>query len=355
VWRLPTVLAVVMAIFLQAPLHAQGPREPTEPGAAPHREPVTSERPEPAQAVAATAPFRYAPLGLSQRRPYARGKVPVVFIHGMWATPLSWEKMIAALEADPALNANYQFWTFGYSTGDPIPYSAWLLRHSLEEARLQFDRDRSDPAFDRMILVGHSMGGLVAKMLIVDSGDRLWCQVSDRPADQLLGDPDDRKLLSQSLLTKPLPEVRRAIFIATPHRGSRLDQGWLQSLGARLVRGTEPFRSAYQRIIARNDPGFFKPDFRSGLPTSIEELQWEAPFLKSLGALQVSPEVTFHSIIAVRSGVSQVEQTDGLVSYASAHLEGASSEALVRAGHFCQGHPEVIREVRRVLLMQSKP
>ena len=136
----------------------------------------------PAKPVAAIAGLlRYEPTGLSLLRPYTRGQIPVVFIHGLWSNPWSWDRMIAELEADPSLADRYQFWTFGYSTGDPIPYSASLLRRDLDEVRRKFDPDGSDAAFDRMVLVGHSMGGLLTKMMVQESGTRLW-QIDQRSA-----------------------------------------------------------------------------------------------------------------------------------------------------------------------------
>ena len=88
--------------------------------------------------------------------PTGGAEIPVVLIHGLWSNPWSWARMIEDLEADAALRDRYQFWTFGYSTGDPLPYSAALLRRDLDEVRRKFDPDRSDAAFDRMVLVGHS-------------------------------------------------------------------------------------------------------------------------------------------------------------------------------------------------------
>ncbi len=107
---------------------------------------------------------RYAPIGLSLHGPFERGKIPVIFIHGLWALPRSWARMIESLEADLALGSRCQFWTFGYSTGDPIPYSAALLRRDLDEVRRKLNPDDSDEAFDRMVLVGHSMGGLLTNI-----------------------------------------------------------------------------------------------------------------------------------------------------------------------------------------------
>ena len=294
--------------------------------------------------------FRFEPTGLSLLRPYQRGKIPVVLIHGLWSDPCSWAQMIEALEADAALRDRHQFWTFGYSTGDPIPYSAVLLRRDLDEVRRKLDADRSDAAFDRMVLVGHSMGGLLAKMMVQDSGTRLCRLVSDRPVDELAGERDDCDLFRRALIFKPLPEVRRVVFIATPHRGSRVDQGGLERLGSRLVRLPDPLRASFERLKARNGSHFFHERFRNGLPTSIDELEWKSPILMSLDELGLAPEIKTHSIIADRRDPPRAGGSDGLVPYESAHLEGVASESLVSAGHLCQDHPSVIREVRRILL-----
>ena len=139
------------------------------------------------------------------------------------------------------------------------------------------------------------------------------------------------------------------IFIATPHRGSRVDRGGLERLGSRLVRLPDPLRASYGRLIARNGPDFFIERFRKGLPTSIDELEWRSPILMRLDELGLAPNVTAHSIIADRRDPPGTGGSDGLVAYESAHLEGVASESFVSSGHLCQDHPAVIREVRRIL------
>jgi pimeloyl-ACP methyl ester carboxylesterase len=258
--------------------------------------------------------------------------------------------MIEVLDAEAALRDRYQFWTFGYSTGDPLSYTAALLRLDLDEVRRKFDPDRSDAAFDRMVLVGHSMGGLLSKMMVQESGTRLWGLISDRPFEDLAGDQDDCDRFRRALIFKPRPEVRRVVFIATPHRGSRLDRGGLERLGTRLVRLPDPLRASYGRLLTRNGPDFFTERFRRGLPTSIDELQWQSPFLMGLDELGLAPTIMAHSIVADRREPPRVGGGDGLVPYQSAHLDGVASELLVSSGHLCQDHPTVIREVRRILM-----
>jgi pimeloyl-ACP methyl ester carboxylesterase len=293
--------------------------------------------------------LRYDATGISLPRPYARGKIPVVFVHGLWSSPSSWHRMIQTLEADPVINGGYQLWTFGYSTGDPIIYSSHLFRKNLNDVRAKFDPEKTDPAFDRMVLVGHSMGGLLSKMIVSESGDRIWRLVSSRPIADFRGEDADRALLRDGVIFAPHKGVRRVIYIATPHRGSHFDEGLIERAGTRLVRVPDPLRAAHARLLAQNPPTFFTEAFRAGLPTSIEELQWDSPTLVSLSGLACLPTLKIHSIIAVRPGSPANHRTDGLVPYDSAHLAGATSEKIISGGHLCQDYPDVINEVGRIL------
>jgi pimeloyl-ACP methyl ester carboxylesterase len=286
---------------------------------------------------------------MSLSRPYVRGKTPVVFVHGLWARPAWWHRMIEALASDPEIDGHFQFWTFGYSTGNPIPYSAYLLRRDLDETHRRLDPAKLDPAFDQMVLVGHSMGGLLCKMVAVDSGHRFWRAVSDHPVSELKGEGGDLKLIRDCLIFGSNPGVRRVIYIATPHRGSRIDRGSVQAISTRLVLLPDALRAAQRRLVAENPPDFFREPFRKRLPSSIEELDWDSPILAGLSELAHPPALRVHSIIAVRAGSPTEQPTDGVVSYESAHVQEATSEKLVSSGHLCQDQPEVIGEVRRIL------
>ena len=293
--------------------------------------------------------LQFEPIGLTLLDPYTPGKIPAVFVHGLGNTPDSWSRMIGSLEADPAIREHYQFWTFGFSTGEPILYSAGLLRQALADARERYDPGRTDRAFDHMVLIGYSMGGILAKAMVAESQSFLWNGISSRPFASLQGPEEAREVLRRSFFFKPVPEVSRVICIATPHRGSQVDQGALHWLGSRLNQPMERLRKIHESLVVSNDPEFFHKSFQEKLQTSVDQLTWQHPRLMALLKLAVSPRVKFHSIIADVSDPPAAGGTDGFVPYGSAHLEGAVSEKIVRSGHLCQANPLVIEETDRIL------
>ena len=291
--------------------------------------------------------IRYEPTGLSLLRPYERGKVPVVFIHGLWSNPCSWSHMIESLEADPALRDRYQFWTFGYSTGDPLPYSALLLRSNLEEVRRKFDPEGSDRAFDQMVVVGHSMGGLLTKMMVQETGRPLVAGRQRSAGGRTRGrSGGSRAVPPRTFLQAAAGGPPRGIHRHAPSR----QPGRSGAAGAPRLAAHSPARPApgvAQPAHRPQQPDFFNERFRKGLPTSVDELEWQSPILMRLDQLGLAPAIKAHSIIAVQHDPPRASGGDGMVPYDSAHLDGVASELLVSSGHLCQDKPAVIREVRR--------
>jgi pimeloyl-ACP methyl ester carboxylesterase len=287
--------------------------------------------------------------GLHMLHPYERGKIPVVMIHGLGSSPMAWGRVVNELRGDPALRARYQFWIYMYPTGNPFMLSAAELRKALVEARDVVDPGHSDPAYDGMVLIGHSMGGLLSKLMISESGDTLWRLNSPQPFDRLVANPQVRDLLGRVFFFRPLPFVRRIVFIATPHRGSRLSSEFVGRLGDRLIRLPGPLEEAHRTLIAENPPHFFTADFLKGVPSSIDGLTFENPYLLTIDRLPRAPHVTAHSIIGKLGDGPLEASSDGVVPYSSSHLDWVASETIINRMHFCQDDPQTIEELRRIL------
>jgi pimeloyl-ACP methyl ester carboxylesterase len=285
--------------------------------------------------------------GLVMLQPYRPGRIPVVLVHGTASSPARWAEMYNELQNDPVIGRRVQFWLFQYNTGQPILYSAHLMRRALRATIADLDPAGRDPALHRMVIIGHSQGGLLTKLVSSSSGPRFWANVSARPLEELDVPAETRDLLREAMFFEPLPEVERVVFIATPHRGSYRATGWARNLIRRLVTMPGRLASQFHDLLARPEFAHLKT---SQLPTSVDNMSPSHPFIRTLAAMPVSSRITAHSIIAVRRPGSLVGQTDGVVAYESAHVDGVSSERVVRSSHSTQGHPETIAEVRRILL-----
>ncbi|MGH7380811.1 MAG: esterase/lipase family protein [Candidatus Methylomirabilales bacterium] len=286
--------------------------------------------------------------GLVMLHPYRPGRIPVVLIHGTASSPARWAEMINEIQNDPALRQRVQLWLFMYGTSNPILLSASQLRQALQNIVKRLDPEGRDPALRRMVLIGHSQGGLLARLMVTESGTRFWDNVFRVPLSELKATPEQRDLLQRTMLFEPLPFVDEVVFIATPHRGSYQVTAVVLDL-VRFVVTPAPDVVKDLRDVVRQNPEAVSEAF-GGLPTAVDNMRPGHPFIRTLSASPIAPGVAAHSIIAVE-GDGPVEQgDDGVVKYSSAHIEGVASEKIVDSDHSCQGNPDTIREVRRILV-----
>jgi len=288
--------------------------------------------------------------------PHRHGRIPVVFVHGTASSFGRWAEMYNRLASDPRLRARYEFWFFSYDSGSPVTWSAMLLRESLQRAVRTLDPTGSDPGMQQMVVIGHSQGGLLTKMTVIDSGTRFWDKDFSRPLESLDLSPETRDLLQRSLFVKPLPFVKRVMFLATPHHGSELSAGRI----ARWVIGFIKSPLALAGVmadLARNRDALIlnRADAKPRIPTSIDQMNPHNRFLQTLASIPLVPGVAANSIIAVQGDGPVEDGSDGVVAYRSAHIDGVESEAVVRSPHSLQDNPETVEEVRRVLLLHDTP
>jgi len=276
--------------------------------------------------------------------PYDARKTPVLLVHGLASTPLAWAALTNAIWGDADLRRRYQVWHYLYPTSAPFLYSARALLGGESAGELP-----------PLVVIGHSMGGLLAKTLVTDSGDTVWRTGFTRLPSELHGDPEDIATVSDILEWRPRPFVRRVIFVATPHRGSDFAGNALGRIGDAIAGVPPEFVALYSRIGAAN-PGAFAPTLQrellEGSLTSIDTLVPSHPLLPVLNALPFASGVSVHSIIGDRGASGPLAaSSDGIVPYASSHLDGVASEKVVHAGHSMLRDTDTIAEILRVLAL----
>jgi hypothetical protein len=200
-----------------------------------------------------------------------------------------------------------------------------------------------------MVFVGHSMGGLIAKMLTIDSGDDFWHLASREPIQQVKFSPETRATLQDLFYFTAQPCVRRVVFLATPHHGSKLSPSLPARLAEQFIHLPKDLRQTAHEA-SREDPHLLAGLGKGRVPTSLDLLAPGAPALELLAARPKPPGVHYHSIIGEIFGKGR-DGSDGVVPYTSAHLDGVDSEVVVPASHLTvHNHPRAVLEVWRILL-----
>lgn len=300
-------------------------------------------RPDKLGLVRLLQPEKYADTArLSRLQRYDPERIPVLFVHGLQDTPATWAPMFNSLMQDPLLRARYQFWVFSYPSGYPYPYSASLLRKELDGV------NRAFPHHKDIVIIGHSMGGIISRLMVTDADEKIWISIFGKRPQQMPIKGASRQLLLDSLVFDHRKEIKRAIFIAAPHRGSLFANNWISRLGSRLVRMPGLLTDARNAVasVLTADRASLKLD---RTPNSIDTLSPNNSFVKAVNKIPIAPGVTYHSIMGDRGKGDTPNSTDGFVPYWSSHLDGAASEKIVPSHHSAHQNPEGIAEVRRIL------
>jgi pimeloyl-ACP methyl ester carboxylesterase len=283
-------------------------------------------------------------------QPYEPGRVPVIFVHGTFSSPIWWAEMWNTLRADSELRKRCQFWYFLYNSGNPVGMTAAKLREAINRKIEQLDPGGNDPALRQMVLVGHSQGGLLTKLTVTDTGDKLWRAVSNKDFEQINLHARAKEELRRHFFLTPLPSVKRVIFVSTPHRGSYLATSFVRSLAIKLMKMPRRLVNASLKAMTLQNPLGLKSAYERRVPTSVDGMSPTNPWLLALADIPVASGVKAHSIIAIKGNDQPPAGGDGVVKYTSAHVPYVESEFIVRSGHSCQDKPATIEEVRRILI-----
>lgn len=288
-------------------------------------------------------------------QPYDPNRRTIVMLHGLASSPEAWINVANEVLGDENLRRNYQIWQVYYPTNAPLALNHHAIRAALQETLEHFDPSGQAPASQNLTLVGHSMGGVLSRLMVSSTQGSILdamtmeLEMPARTQRQLRGQ------LAEYLEFEPLPQVRNAIFVAAPHRGTSFANHRLARWAANLI--TLPFSMVEQfadvtLAIANAAPRTGKQGlFR--IPNSIDNLSDQDPFIRATADLPISSFVRYHSIIGNDTPKLPLEESsDGIVPYTSAHLAGAESERVIPSGHSVQEQPQAIVEIRRILRSQ---
>ena len=260
---------------------------------------------------------------LARLQPYDPAKIPVLCVHGLMDSQATWSPLITTLRADPEIRARYQFWFYSYPSGYPYPYSAAIMRQQLDEITAHY------PDHKKIVLVGHSMGGCISRLMITDSGEQLWLKTFGKPPGQVNLPAKTKKMLEDALIFRHRPEIGRVVFISTPHRGSDLASNWMGRFGSKLVRTPSSLLSVGHDLLKVTT---FQADelHLKGIPNSVDTLAPNNRFVKNINTIPMTPGIPYHTICGDRGKGGHKDHTepvssDGIVPYWSSHLDGAQS------------------------------
>ena len=280
--------------------------------------------------------------GFALMEPYDPNRTPLILIHGLFSTPLAWAELTNELWAVPEIRRRYQIWHYLYPTNAPALYSARIMREKLDELRSFLDPGGDDRAMGRSVVIGHSMGGLLAKSLAVEPREAFWDAVFTRPFASLDLTPDERATMREAFYWKPRGNVDRIIFCSVPFRGSRIASSWIGKLGSALIAPSSQFEDFFSRVEQKN-PGVFQLYYASlgqGKLTSVMTLSPGQRSMEIFDSLPLTPNTSAHIITG---------SMDFVVQQSSATVANAESFIEVPAGHGSFHHPKAIGEIIRIL------
>jgi len=293
-------------------------------------------------------PEKYAHTAAIERlQPYDPKKTIVLVIHGLMDSQATWTPMINKLRGDPVIRKHYQFWFYSYPSGYPYPYSAAILRHELDAVEKRY------PARKPMVVIGHSMGGCISRVLLTDSGGQLCLKIFGKPLEQVALSPHTREYFQDELFFRHRPEIGRVIFIAAPLRGSDLATGWIGRIAATIIRPARIAREASSEMLRLTSikENELKPKRRAN---SVDTLSPKSRFVNAINTIPIAPGVPYDVICGDRGKGGNKDRTkpvmsDGVVPYWSSHMDRAETEHIVPSNHGAHQNPQAITDVLQIL------
>lgn len=285
--------------------------------------------------------------------PYNPNKRVIIMVHGLASSPEAWIRLTHDVLGDTILREHYQVWQVFYSTSMPILENRYQIHGLVENAFQQVDPQDKAIASHDAVLIGHSMGAVIARLLMSndDFEDKALTDINPQIRQKLMAIP----AVQQRFRMQVLPEVGRMVLLSAPLRGTDYADRWFTRAIRKVIRLPKSF---VDTVITGSQKTHIDQQLLQTIHnislTKIQngpsDLSKKSDFTKLTQNAHIVAGLPYHSIIGNAKGdVPKSEMSDGIVSYNSAHLDGAVSEKIIEGGHSIQEKPEAILELRRIL------
>ena len=281
--------------------------------------------------------------------PYNPNKKVIVLVHGLASSPEAWIRLTNDIMGDKVLRENYQVWQVFYSTNMPITESRFQIYALLKQSFAQVNANAS--AKNDAVLIGHSMGGIIARLLVSDADvtQKALSMMSNLQLNKYKNVP----IVSQRMNIQDIPNFSRAIFLSAPHHGTAYADLWFTRAARKVIKLPGAFLTAVGDTLQSQEHDFsdLAKQIDQGLiQNGPSDLSYKSKFMVLTSDIVPRKGLLFHSIMGNNTDSNDPNViTDGVVPYKSAHLDGAVSEKIIKGGHSIQETPEAVLELRRIL------
>jgi pimeloyl-ACP methyl ester carboxylesterase len=288
--------------------------------------------------------------GIYFLQPYDPKKIPLVLVHGLVSSPDAFKNVINELAPEPWFRERYQIWLYSYPTGNPWIYSGAKFREIMRETCAYARTQGDDKNLNQMVIVSHSMGGVITRSSITDPKNVIYDAYFKEPIDQLNVSDSTRKLIRDATLYQPLTEPKRVVFLAVPHRGSPVANRWFANAIAKVISlpktlTVELVDKTFSTMTDLMQGG----DKNHPLPTSISSLSPKSRANIALNQLPLPPKIECHSVIGDRGRGDTPDSSDGVVPYWSSHVTPVTTELIVPSNHGVPDNAQAAVELERIL------
>ena len=296
-------------------------------------------------------PDRYSEeTGIYFLQPYDPKKIPLVLVHGLVSSPDAFKNMINDLAPEPWFRERYQIWLYSYPTGNPWIFSGAKFRGIMREACDYARTKGDDKNLNRMVVVSHSMGGLITRSSITDPKNVLYDAHFKKPIHQLNVSEPTRQLIRDATLYQPLTEPKRVVFLAVPHRGSPVANRWFANVISKVIRLPKTLTvDLLDKTVSTVGDLIQREDKSNPLPTSISSLSPKSRANVGLNTLPLPSQIHCHSVIGDRGKNNSPDSSDGIVPYWSSHVTPVASELIVPSNHGVPDNAQAAVELKRIL------